>query len=122
MKVYISHKFTFDSAHCLPGYAGPCSNLHGHTYHGEVTISCYEIDIENGMVLDYQELKRIVQKEIIDVLDHKDINPIINFYSTAENICLYLFPKIGEELPKHIKLERVSISETPNSNAWVQAN
>ena len=59
----VTNIFTFDMAHALNGYDGPCKNIHGHTYHLSVTIKGNIIhDIgnsKNGMVLDFTDLKVI---------------------------------------------------------------
>lgn len=61
-------------AHALPGYNGLCRHIHGHSYQLEVTASG-EPDNRpghggEGMVLDFAELKAIVQQEVIQPLDH----------------------------------------------------
>jgi 6-pyruvoyltetrahydropterin/6-carboxytetrahydropterin synthase len=54
----------FDCCHMLSGYEGKCANLHGHTYHGTVTINA-PVDDTTRMVLDYNIIKKIV-----DMFDH----------------------------------------------------
>lgn len=60
--------FTFDAAHILPEYPGKCRNLHGHTYTLEVFVSG-GIDDVTGMVMDYNYLKKVVDK-ILNSYDH----------------------------------------------------
>lgn len=64
--------FTFDSAHLLDGHDGKCKNLHGHTYKLEVEVSGDLIPTgpKEGMVLDFADLKAIVKKHILDLMDH----------------------------------------------------
>lgn len=57
----ISKDIKFDCAHMLSNYEGKCSNLHGHTYHGTVTIEG-NVNPETGMVLDYNTIKNAVDK------------------------------------------------------------
>ena len=60
----ISKDIKFDCAHMLSNYEGKCANLHGHTYHGTVTLEG-DVDRETGMLVDYNEIKNVV-----DVFDH----------------------------------------------------
>lgn len=60
----ISKDIKFDCAHMLSNYEGKCANLHGHTYHGTVTINAPVSD-ETRMVLDYN-----IIKDVVDEFDH----------------------------------------------------
>ena len=89
----------------------------------------------NGMVLDYYDMKTIIQpvideldhsfmvyaqdKEVLEFLNHIDSKKVVvDFQSTAENICLYLLGKIKEtSLPKNIKSVKVKVLETENTYA-----
>ncbi|MGA9098800.1 MAG: 6-carboxytetrahydropterin synthase QueD, partial [Methanotrichaceae archaeon] len=72
----------FDAAHSLPGYQGKCANLHGHTYKVEVVI---EGPIgENGFVMDFFQLKKILNS-VLEDLDHSNLNDLLP-NPTAENI------------------------------------
>lgn len=131
----ISKDFTFDMGHRLPSHEGKCYNLHGHTYKLRVTIQGKPD--ENGFVMDFGELKKIVKESIIDRLDHsfmlcKD-DPItealislsesqerplkfvvMDFKSTAENISRWIFDQLkGAGLP----IVEVTLWETPTSAA-----
>ena len=57
----ISKDIKFDCAHMLSNYNGKCSNLHGHTYHGTVTVEG-DVNPETGMLLDYNTIKNVVDK------------------------------------------------------------
>lgn len=57
----ISKDIKFDCAHMLSNYEGKCANLHGHTYHGTVTLEG-DVDPETGMLLDYNTIKNVVDK------------------------------------------------------------
>ena len=73
-KIRVTKKFTFDMAHALYGYDGPCRNIHGHTYHFSVTLIGEAIQDntlpKNGMVIDFTELKHIVSENVIQIFDH----------------------------------------------------
>ena len=57
----ISKDIKFDCAHMLSNYDGKCSNLHGHTYHGTVTLEG-DVNPKTGMLLDYNRIKQIVDR------------------------------------------------------------
>lgn len=60
----ISKDIKFDCAHMLSNYEGKCANLHGHTYHGTVTLEG-AVNPETSMLLDYNRIK-----EVVDEFDH----------------------------------------------------
>ncbi|MDE7091463.1 MAG: 6-carboxytetrahydropterin synthase, partial [Bacteroidales bacterium] len=63
--------FRFEMAHALPDYNGPCAHLHGHSYRLEVTLSTGAAEIPTeGMVMDFSQLKRMVEETIIAQVDH----------------------------------------------------
>lgn len=75
----ISKDIKFDCAHMLSNYEGKCANLHGHTYHGTITLGC-PVGATTGMILDYNEIKKHV-----DELDHAIIFSSSEFRDGAEN-------------------------------------
>ena len=79
-----SKKCSFDAAHFLPNYPGPCQNIHGH--HWEVELAVDGKVKENGMVIDFTILKEFLKKQVEDEFDHRLLNDII-INPTAENIC-----------------------------------
>jgi len=72
----ITKTFTFDSSHSLSWHKGKCKNLHGHTYKLEVSIKG-ELN-ENGIVMDFSDLKKIVKKIILEKYDHQHLNLFFN--------------------------------------------
>lgn len=129
----IAKEYSWEMGHRLPFHEGKCKNLHGHSYKCMVELNG-EPD-KNGMVLDYYDMKTIIQP-IIDELDHSfmvysedkeviefldKINSrkvVVDFQSTAENICLFLLKKIKEaNLPGNIKSIKVKVLETENTYA-----
>lgn len=115
--------FTFDSAHFLPGYKGKCANIHGHTYKLEVTVgNVNEVLIvggsSDGMVMDFYDLKMIVEKHLLEQWDHKLINETGKYETirpTAENMCNQAFYTISSHLPFGIRVTSVKLWETPTS-------
>ena len=73
----ITKLFEFEAAHFLPDYKGLCKNLHGHTFHLEVTIRSHSETLDQGMILDFSLLKKIVEEEIIFKYDHSFINDLV---------------------------------------------
>jgi len=108
-------EFTFDAAHNLVQYHGKCEKLHGHTYKLQIVV-CGEKD-EEGMVIDFVELKEIVKREVLSYLDHAYINEIIP-QPSAENIAEWIWERLEKYLTtKRYKLTEVRLWETPTS--WV---
>ena len=72
--IHLTKIFRFEAAHALMGYDGRCRNIHGHSYEMRVTIKGMPIiddnNPKNGMVMDFGDLKKIVNEEIIDHYDH----------------------------------------------------
>lgn len=125
--------------HRVPNHKSKCRNLHGHRYKIEAGVNDKVITkkgVSNeGMVIDYGDLKAILMKVVDEKLDHglllyehdtfaKDIvefglkTILVPFIPTAENIAKYLFNQLRVELKKKkISLEYVRIWETPTSTA-----
>lgn len=117
-KVYLTRDFSFEAAHYLKGYDGGCANMHGHSYKLRVTLSGeVEVDaaaithVTDAMVIDFKDLKAIVNKATIDTHDHNCLNNIYD-YPTAEVMVVLIFNDISAELPKDVKLESVCLWET----------
>ena len=107
----IAKEFTFDSAHFLKDYHGKCERLHGHTYRMRVTV---EGDVKpNGLVMDFAEIKRIVNEKVVDKWDHNNINDTLE-HASAENMCIWAWEQLKTELPQ---LVEIRIWETPTSFA-----
>jgi 6-pyruvoyltetrahydropterin/6-carboxytetrahydropterin synthase len=67
----LSKEFRFEASHILPKHPGKCSRLHGHSWVLKVYVKG-EIDTETGFVIDYADLKKVVQP-IVDSLDHRHL-------------------------------------------------
>lgn len=121
--ITVVKEFTFDAAHYLPGYKGLCQNLHGHTYKLQIGVKG-EINRDNGMVLDFKELKEIAQP-YINYLDHSYLNenkaggfPVS--MPTAENMVEWLAGRLVSDLAwmdSSLRLHLVRLYETPTSYA-----
>ncbi|MEZ4890973.1 MAG: 6-carboxytetrahydropterin synthase [Crocinitomicaceae bacterium] len=137
--IRITKSFTFDMAHALEGYNGLCKNIHGHTYVLHVTVLGKPIDEnsnpENGLVMDFGDLKKIVKKGVLDTFDHalvikegssilKSLNLTENerlittpFQPSCENLLIHYVGIIKSLLPQQVKLVAVRLNETPTSYA-----
>jgi 6-pyruvoyltetrahydropterin/6-carboxytetrahydropterin synthase len=107
----ISKIFKFDSAHKLENYKGACENLHGHTY--TLVVSCSgEVDEKTGMIVDFNEIKKIVDEKILNKIDHSYLNDIIK-NPTCENVLLWIKQQIESE--QKLKLKKLVLYETETS-------
>jgi 6-pyruvoyltetrahydropterin/6-carboxytetrahydropterin synthase len=131
--IQVTRKIEFSAAHVYnnPKFSpeenrrifGKCNNPHGHghNYVLEVTIAG-EPDPDTGMVLDLKVLKEILQREIVDRLDHRHLNlevpELAGKIPTTENIAALIWnlldPAIGHACLHHARLDRVRLYETPD--------
>jgi 6-pyruvoyltetrahydropterin/6-carboxytetrahydropterin synthase len=124
-KISIKKRVTFEAAHNLLDYDGACSRLHGHSWGLTVEISTTDSRIEwnNGMILDYKELKYLIDKYILQRLDHQNLNNIFDFNPTSEKIAEWIFNTLKQALDVEfawIKLESISLKETENSECIIK--
>ncbi|MEA3507430.1 MAG: 6-carboxytetrahydropterin synthase QueD [Synergistota bacterium] len=112
--MYLKKDFTFDAAHRLDHYHGKCEALHGHTYHLQITLKGFP-DSED-MVMDFVQLKRLVNEKVVGILDHAYLNEVIP-QPTAENIALWIWEQLAEPLDSpNYSLYSVQVWETANSS------
>ena len=106
---------SFSSAHHLLNYKGKCENMHGHNWKVEVTARGNELDKSN-ILIDFKVLKKMVN-EIMDYLDHKDLNELDEFKNespSSEFIAKFIYKKAKETIKE---IYRVDVWETPTSRA-----
>ncbi len=135
----LTTSYTFDAAHRIRGHPGKCAYLHGHTYHLEATISAAGLD-SLGMVMDFDDLRDIVRKAVLDRWDHATLlasdDPLVAAIAavqaeapdrvvrlpgspTAEVMTREAWTAIEQALPPGIVLERVAIRETPSCGSAI---
>ena len=133
MTVLVGRRETFNAAHqlCDPGLSeeenqrlfGKCVNLHGHNYVLEVVVAG-EIDHATGYVLDLKALSDVVSRQIIQDVDHRNLNTDVPWLKgripTAENLALAFWDRLGSELPEGL-LRSVRVWETDKNWAEVGA-
>ncbi|MFH1101078.1 MAG: 6-carboxytetrahydropterin synthase QueD [Methanobacteriota archaeon] len=107
----IGKEFYFDAAHHLPHHQGKCKNLHGHTYKLEVVVE--DKVKKDGMVIDFAVLKTVVQSEVLEKLDHQELNSVMD-NPTAENIVSWIVERLQDKLPLH------SIKLWEGEGKWVE--
>ncbi len=142
----ITIRLEFDAGHRIPNHKSQCRNLHGHRYALEITLSGDIIHASNasedGMVMDFSDVKKIARESVVDVWDHaflvfKEDKVILDFLNslpshktvifpsvpTAENMAVEAFKILKSQYKdiygNHLTLERVRLYETPNS--WADA-
>jgi 6-pyruvoyltetrahydropterin/6-carboxytetrahydropterin synthase len=122
MKITVCRKAHFNAAHRLnnPDWDikknqetfGKCNypNFHGHNYDLIVKITG-EVNPETGYVIDMKVLKEIIEKNIIDRFDHKNLNiDILEFRSinpTAENIAVVIWNLLRKDIPNQLGIKVV---------------
>lgn len=139
-KIRVTKEFNFEIAHALWNYDGPCANIHGHSYKMFVTISGEPIldenNPKNGMVIDFGDLKKIVNEQVIHLMDHaivlspkaaENLNckgnqmfknlHVVNYQPTCENMVIDFVEKIKNKLPNHLQLVSLKLHETGTSFA-----
>jgi 6-pyruvoyltetrahydropterin/6-carboxytetrahydropterin synthase len=114
MSYRITKTFEFDAAHHLPQLpeGHKCRRPHGHTY--RVTITAESDALRPpGFVEDYGDY-RDVKEWIAARLDHRDLNQVCPYPTTAENLARWLY---GIWLDWHPRLVAVMVQETPHTSA-----
>ena len=145
--MHITRRLEFDAGHRIPNHRSQCRHLHGHRYAIEITLSGEIVRAdgasEDGMVMDFADVKSIAKQHIADVWDHAFIacrsdkvvadflaslpdhkTILLDVVPTAENLARIAFdtlaPLYRDTYGNHLRLERVRIFETPN--CWADAN
>jgi 6-pyruvoyltetrahydropterin/6-carboxytetrahydropterin synthase len=141
----ITRRLEFDAGHRIPNHNSQCKHLHGHRYAIEITLSGEVITAEGasdqGMVMDFSDVKRIAMEQLVDAWDHAFLvyrgdrivldflqslpghkTVVLDAIPTAENLALIAFDKLNgayrDTYGNHLRLERVRIFETPNN--WAE--
>ena len=106
----VTKLFEFEAAHYLPDHLGLCKNLHGHSYKLEVEVS--GLMNESGMIMDFSDLKKIINDSIIEKYDHILLNNYF-YLPTAETMVSYFVGIVTVFLQSTtVTLERIRLWET----------
>jgi 6-pyruvoyltetrahydropterin/6-carboxytetrahydropterin synthase len=127
--IYITRRERFSAAHRLykPELSdeenfklyGLCSNpnWHGHNYVLEVVVKG-DVNPETGYLIDLKDLKEIIRKNIIEKVDHKNLNLETDFMKgivpSAENIVIAIWKQLVDRIPQGT-LHSVKLYETENN-------
>ena len=138
----ITRRLEFDAGHRIPNHNSQCKHLHGHRYTIEITLSGEVITTEGvseqGMVMDFSDVKRIAKERVVDLWDHAFLvyrgdkavleflntlpdhkTVVLEVVPTAENLAKVAFDLLlhayRDTYGNHLKLERVRLYETPNN-------
>lgn len=143
MQLRLTKQFEFQMAHALRGYDGKCRNIHGHNYKLFVTVEGFPLNdkdsAKNGMVMDFVDMKQVVNTTIIEPLDHALVLPkdspylplldnvdiadnrpkmvVTPFQPTCENLLLYFAQLLDGKFPKEVRLFSLKLYETDTSYA-----
>ncbi len=140
--MFITRRLEFDAGHRIPNHNSQCKHLHGHRYAIEITLSgdiiTTEGQSEQGMVMDFSDVKRIAKEKVVDAWDHAFLvyrgdravcdflasmpghkTIVLDVVPTAENLAQTAFGILNEAYRdvygNNLRLERVRIYETPNN-------
>lgn len=134
--IRITKEFRYEGAHALLGYDGKCRHIHGHSYILYVTVSGAPAQncscAKDGMLMDFTDLKAVVNKNIIECFDHALVirrdaplaeelcreyrNVVmVDFQPTCENLIGYFAEVIMKNLPSGVKLHHLKLYETATS-------
>ena len=140
-KIRVTKQFKFETGHALYGYDGLCKNVHGHSYKLDVTVIGMPITdsrhVKNGMVIDFGDLKAIVNQEIVNPFDHATVLNVstphkeiademenrghkiirVNYQPTSEMMVLDFAEKLKSKLPHHLELYSLKLRETATAFA-----
>ena len=131
--IYVSRKEHFNAAHKLynPSWSkeknveifGPCANenWHGHNYDLITTVRGNP-DPETGFVIDLKKLSDLIRKEVIDRVDHKNLNLDVDFMNgkmaSTENLTIEIWKILEPKIPtisKFGQLYALRLYETPRN-------
>lgn len=142
----ITRRLEFDAGHRIPHHASQCRHLHGHRYVIEITlsgeVSRSEGTAEQGMVMDFSDVKNIANTVLVNHWDHaflvyQNDLAVVEFLAslpghktvvlpvvpTAENLAAEAFRILDaaylDTYGNQLKLQRVRLYETPNN--WADA-
>jgi len=144
----ITRKLEFDAGHRIPNHASQCRNLHGHRYSLHIMLAGKVIEreggAENGMILDFSEVKELAERYLVSRWDHAflvyekdeavrhflDSLPnhktvVLDRVPTVENLAQIAFDTLKEvyqdRFGNGLTLHKITLYETPNCWAEVTA-
>lgn len=118
--VCVGRSFTFAAAHRIPSHEGNCRNLHGHNWKLEVKLCGYMR--ENGMVVDFRDIDKLVNELIISKLDHQYLNDLGPHLAnpTAEIIVSWIGDNLKDSISINIKTMILRLWESEKNYAEIE--
>ena len=140
--MHITRRLEFDAGHRIPNHNSQCKHLHGHRYAIEITLSgdiiTQQGSSDEGMVMDFSDVKRIAKEQVVDAWDHAFLvyrgdssvlaflqsipghkTVVLDNVPTAENLAQAAFKLLDrayrDTYNTHLTLQRVRLYETPNN-------
>ncbi len=126
--IYLTRLAHFNAAHKLynPNWSneknievfGVCANenWHGHNYDLYVTVKG-EIQEDTGFLMDVKVLKTLIQDQVVEKLDHKNLNLDVDFLKgkmcSTENLAIAIWKQLQPHLPPDVQLHAIKLFETP---------
>jgi 6-pyruvoyltetrahydropterin/6-carboxytetrahydropterin synthase len=141
----ITRKLEFDAGHRIPDHKSQCRNLHGHRYTLEITLTgdiiTAEGNSDNGMIMDFSDVKTLAKEHLVDVWDHAFIvyeqdaavreflaslpdhkTVVIDRIPTVENLAHVAFGILKaafiDRFGTGLRLHKLVLHETPN--CWAE--
>ncbi len=130
--LYITRKEHFNAAHQLwnPNWSdeknleifGKCANSHYHGHNFDLYVCVKgQPHPETGLVMDLKQLKLIIRKQVIDDLDHQNLNLDVAWLKgtmpSIETIVVGIWNRLAPHLPEGVQLHKITLWETPNNFA-----
>lgn len=137
----VTREFTFEASHHLPNHKGKCRRPHGHSYRLQISLRGPIIETvgasDEGMVMDFEDLKRIVNSCLLEELsdsvshgpralengrfgmDHNDLNTLTGVRTTAENLVHWIWDALVSAGLSEDLLYRVRLWETEKGCAEI---
>ena len=126
--VYLTRAEHFNAAHRLynPSWSkekndevfGKCANdnWHGHNYELFVTVKG-DPDPDTGFLIDAKKLSNIINQNVVDKLDHRNLNLDVDFMQgkmcSSENLVIEIWNQLQPNLPTNVRLHCIKLYETP---------
>ena len=145
----ITRKLEFDAGHRIPDHNSQCRNLHGHRYTLLITLVGTVIEKEghsdNGMVMDFSDIKALAKTHLVDLWDHAFLvyrhdtavrhfleslpnhkTVVLERIPTVENLARVAFDTLKsvyqDRYDTGLRLSKITLYETPNCWAEVDAS
>ncbi|MDG1098594.1 MAG: 6-carboxytetrahydropterin synthase [Bacteroidia bacterium] len=99
---------------------GKCANPHFHGHNFDLHISVKGTpDPDTGCIINLKDLKKIIHKEILEELDHKNLNIEVEWLShcipSIENMAISIWQRLLPHLPQGVELSKIVLWETHNN-------